>query len=169
MPRVVLDTNVLIAAAYAERSASRRIVEAALSDRLEAVASEAVLREYRFIVDRAVRRPDYREQLAVLVDAVEVVEPAALPPTVPDDPDDDKLLAAAVGGLAGWLVTNDRHLLVLHPFRGIRIVTSGVFAEEVLGRLAGHPAVAARRSIRDNRPDHEPATRTSQSSLQEGR
>jgi len=136
MPRVVLDTNVLVAAAYAEGSASRRIVEAALSGRVEAVASRPVLGEYRFIVERAVRRPDYREQLAALLDSVEIVEPAPLPPTVPDDPDDDKLLAAAVGGLAGWLVTNDRHLLVLNTFQGVRIVTSGIFAQEVLGRLA---------------------------------
>jgi len=136
MPRAVLDTNVLIAAAYAEGSASRRIVEAVLSGRVEAVASEAVLGEYRFIVERAVRRPDYRERLAALLDTVEIVEPAPLPPTVPDDPDDDKLLGAAVGGLAGWLVTNDRHLLVLNPFEGVRIVPAAVFAEDVLGRLA---------------------------------
>jgi putative PIN family toxin of toxin-antitoxin system len=141
MPRVVLDTNVLVAAAYAEGSASRRIIEAALSGRVEAVASEAVLEEYRFIVERAVRRPDYRDRLAALLDTLEIVEPAPLPRVVPEDPDDDKLLAAAVGGLAGWLVTNDRHLLVLNPFEGVQIVTSGVFAEEVLGRLhaAGEP------------------------------
>jgi len=134
MNRVVLDTNVLVAAAYAEASSSRRIVEASLGGRLRAVSTTAVEREYRAIIARAVRKPGYEDRLAAWLENLERVEPADLPPSVPEDPDDDKLLAAAVGGAAEWLVTNDRHLLVLDPFRGVRIVPSGRFAAEVLDR-----------------------------------
>jgi predicted nucleic acid-binding protein len=52
---------------------------------------------------------------------------------VPDDPDDDKFLAAALAGPADWLVTNDRHLLALDPHGTLRIVPSGRFVELVLG------------------------------------
>jgi len=130
--RIVLDTNVLVAAAYAEGSASRRIVDACLDGRLIAVASVAVKHEYEFILARAVRKPGYQDQLAVLLQRLELAEPAETPRVVPEDPDDDKFLAAAVAGSAPWLVTNDRHLLALDPYHEIRIVPSGVFAETVL-------------------------------------
>ncbi len=133
LARAVLDTNVLVAAAYAESSASRRIVEACIEGHIAAAVTRAVAGEYRAILARAIRKPGYEDRLAAFLERVESVEPARLPPSVPDDPDDDKLLAAAVGGAAGWLVTNDHHLLVLDPFRGVRIVLPTRFAEEVLG------------------------------------
>jgi len=123
--RIVLDTNVLVAAAYNPRSAARRIVEACLEGTLTAVASKAVRREYEYILARAVRVPDYQEHLALLVDGLQIVKPRKTPRVVRDDPDDDKLLAAAVAGGAEWLVTSDRHLLALDPYRGIRIAPAG--------------------------------------------
>jgi predicted nucleic acid-binding protein len=44
--RVVLDTNVLVAAAYNPRSASRHVVEACLGGKLTPVLSSALRREY---------------------------------------------------------------------------------------------------------------------------
>ncbi len=111
MERIVLDTNVLVAAAYAENSASRRIVEACLAGELTAVASPAVKREYEFILARAVRRPGYEGRLAELLEQMELAEPEQSPRVVREDADDDKFLAVAVTGRAGWIVTNDRQLI----------------------------------------------------------
>jgi predicted nucleic acid-binding protein len=93
--RVVLDTNVLVAAAYNPRSASRRVVEACLGGGLTAVVSSALRREYEFILARAARGRPYLERIHQLLDRAEVVEPAQTPRVVPDDPGDDKLVAAA--------------------------------------------------------------------------
>ena len=131
--RVVLDTNVLIAAAYAPHSASRRIVEACLDGQLVAVASPAIEREYAFILARAVRVEGYQDRLAQFLGGLELVQPAESPRLVPDDPDDDKFPAAATTGGAGWIVTNDRHLLALDPHGPIRVVASGRFVELVWG------------------------------------
>ena len=57
--RVVLDTDVLVAAAYAPASASRAIVEACLHGNLEAIVSAETVREHRYILDRAVRSGAY--------------------------------------------------------------------------------------------------------------
>ena len=130
-PRVVLDTNVLVAAAYAPQSASRRIVESCLAGKLVPVASTAVCREYHLILARAVRVEGYLDRLAEWLEQLELAEPSETPRLVPDDPDDDKFLAAAVPGKAGWLVTNDRHLTSLDPYREVRIVPSGRFVELV--------------------------------------
>jgi putative PIN family toxin of toxin-antitoxin system len=132
--RVVLDTNVLVASAYAPQSASRRIVEACLDGELVAVASAAIRKEYAFVLARAVRVEGYQERLGQFLDRLELVEPAECPRLVPDDPEDDKFLAAAAAGDAGWIVTNDGHLLALDPHGPIRIVASGRFEELVWGR-----------------------------------
>jgi predicted nucleic acid-binding protein len=94
--RVVLDTNVLVAAAYNPRSGSRHVVEACLDGGLTAVVSPALRLEYEF-------------------------EPAQTLRVVPDDPEDDKLVAAARAARA-VLVTNDAHLLALAGFEGLEVM-----------------------------------------------
>jgi putative PIN family toxin of toxin-antitoxin system len=119
--RVVLDTNVLVAAAYNPGSASRRVVEACLSVELTAVLSPALRREYEFVLARAVRGQTYLEQIRRLLESAEVVDPAQTPRVVPDDPEDDKLVATALAAGA-VLVTNDTHLLAIAGHEGLRVV-----------------------------------------------
>ena len=121
VPRVVLDTNVLVAAAYNSGSASRRVVEACLSGELTEVLSPALRREYEFILARAVRGQPYVEQIRRLLDSAEVVDPARTPRVVPDDPEDDKLVAVALEAGA-VLVTNDAHLLAVTGYEGLRVL-----------------------------------------------
>jgi putative PIN family toxin of toxin-antitoxin system len=118
--RVVLDTNVLVAAAYNPASASRRLVEACLAGELTAVLSPALLREYEFILARAVRRHPYLVRLHLLLERTETVQPAETPQVVPDDPDDDKLVAVALAAGA-VIVTNDAHLLGVAGHEGLRV------------------------------------------------
>ena len=46
------------------------------------------------------------------------------------DPKDDKLLELAVCGDADFLVTGDKDLLVLNPFRGVEIITPREFFDK---------------------------------------
>ena len=119
--RVVLDTNVLVAAAYNPRSASRRVVEACLAGGLTPVLSGALRREYEFILARAARGRPYLERIHRLVDGAEIVEPAQTPRVVVDDPEDDKLVSAALAAGA-MLVTNDAHLLTIAGHEGLKVV-----------------------------------------------
>jgi putative PIN family toxin of toxin-antitoxin system len=130
-PRVVLDTNVLVGGAYAEGSASRRIIDACLAGELTAVLSPALRREYELILRQAVRVRGYDESLRRLLEEAEVVEPERTPRVVADDPEDDKLVAAALAAGA-TLVTNDHHLLELDPHGPLRIVRPGEFVREWL-------------------------------------
>ncbi len=45
------------------------------------------------------------------------------------DPKDDKFLSLALSGNASLLLTNDYHLLRLHPFQSIRILTPEQYLE----------------------------------------
>jgi putative PIN family toxin of toxin-antitoxin system len=119
---VVLDTNTLVGSAYAEGSASRRIVEACLRGDLIAVLSPALRREYERILARAVRVRGYDRALQQFLGQATVVEPTQTPRVVPDDPEDDKLLAAALAAGADAVVSSDGHLLALDPYGPVRIL-----------------------------------------------
>ncbi len=71
--------------------------------------------------DRYVTRARREELLARLAPLVEIVEIVQLVRPC-RDPRDDKFLEAAVNGRADVLITGDKDLLALHPFRGIAIV-----------------------------------------------
>jgi uncharacterized protein len=49
------------------------------------------------------------------------------------DSDDNKFLALALDGEARFIVTGDRDLLELHPWRDIPILTAGDFVREMHG------------------------------------
>lgn len=53
---------------------------------------------------------------------------------VEKDPDDDKYLAAALEGRAGYLVSGDSDLLELHEYKGVSIVTAREFLSVIEGR-----------------------------------
>jgi predicted nucleic acid-binding protein len=67
------------------------------------------------------------------------VTPLATVPIIPADPDDDHVVAAALGAKADLLVSGDRHLLTLGIYEGIRIVTPvealGIVAPRGEGRV----------------------------------
>jgi putative PIN family toxin of toxin-antitoxin system len=126
---VVLETNVLVAAAYAPTSVSRAIVEACLDGDLEAIVSEETVRDHRYILGRAVRSGAYEGRLEQFLSRGTLVTPKQTPRHVLDDADDDKFLAAALAGRAGWIVTNDHHLLALDPYWKVRIVRPSLFVE----------------------------------------
>ncbi|WP_276320102.1 PIN domain-containing protein [Parasulfuritortus cantonensis] len=64
--------------------------------------------------------------VADYLEAVELVEPTAVPRVVPNDADDDQVIACAVAAQADLTVSGDRHLLDLgDSFQGVAIVSTG--------------------------------------------
>lgn len=122
MNRIVLDTNILVASAYDELSASWRIVDAVIRDELTAVMSPRLRREYAQILRQAVRIRGHEEQMQRFLDACLVVHPRGRRRHVPEDRQDDKVVDSALTGQAEAIVTNDRHLLELDPYEGVRIL-----------------------------------------------
>jgi putative PIN family toxin of toxin-antitoxin system len=125
--RLVLDTNVLIAA-YATRGQCREILDHCLraheivtAEVLLAELDEKLTRKLKFSVESA------REVLSLLRSRVELVDPPPLDPPACRDPDDDWVLATAVEADCHCIVTGDKDLLVLHPFRTIAIIPPGSF------------------------------------------
>jgi len=124
--RVVIDTNVLISGLLSTTSTPALAVEKAIT-KAELVATTETLRELIQTLllpkfDRYVRRERREALLQRVASIVEIVEVLQVV-RASRDPKDDKFLEAAVNGRANVLLTGDRDLLDLNPFRGIAIVT----------------------------------------------
>ena len=132
--RVVIDTGVAVSAVLLPRSVPRQAFDLAVSrGRLLVSAAtiaelEEVLRRPKF--EKYVREEERLEFLAALLRAAEAVQVTALV-TECRDPKDNKLLELAISGRATHVVSGDADLLVLHPFRGIAIVTPQAFLTTV--------------------------------------
>ncbi len=132
--RVVLDTNVLIAA-FATRGHCAEVLDHCLRSH-EVISSAILLDELFEKLTRKLRFSEgsANESLALLRRRIRIVDPEPLPAPVSRYPDDDWVLATALAGSAEVIITGDKDLLVLGAFRLIPIVTPGAFS-----RLEGLP------------------------------
>ena len=125
--RIVLDTNVLIAA-FIARGVCHQLLEHCVSHH-ELVTSEFILAELR---EKLVDKFNYTAEvtddvIALLRSRMEVVVPEALDAPVCKDPDDDNILATAVSGNGQCIITGDKDLLVLKRFQRIDILAPNAF------------------------------------------
>lgn len=120
--KVVLDTNVLVAA-VAARGACAQLLEHVLTHHELAIDGHLLAEVDRVLRDK-IRVPEVRvaEFTSFLRSHAEVLESGALPHPVCRDPDDDRVLALCRACAANVLVTGDADLPVLDPWEGIRIV-----------------------------------------------
>jgi putative PIN family toxin of toxin-antitoxin system len=123
--RLVLDTNVVLSGLlFPGSTPSRALLKAQAG---EVLASDATLLELvevmsRARFDRYVERRVRQRLMAEFANACEPVQIVS-PIRACRDPRDDKFLDVAVHGRADVIVTGDRDLLDLNPFRGIEILT----------------------------------------------
>ena len=124
VPRVVLDTNVVLSALVFRRGTAALVRAAWQSGRIKPLASKATASELvralaylKFALDA----PAQAELLADYLPWIEAVTVPVPPPAVPRcrDPDDLKFLELALAARAAALVSGDRDLLALAGTRGI--------------------------------------------------
>lgn len=126
--RVVLDTNVFVAAVVADGLCRDLVRVRVLPHTI--ITSEPLLRELRATLrNKFAADPDELPLLSQLNDEAEIIRPARLRERVCRDKDDDVVLATAVAGKADVIVTGDDDLLALNEFRGMRILSPRRFLE----------------------------------------
>ncbi len=125
--KLVLDTNVLVAALVARGSCSDLLEYCVRQHAI--VSSRVLMDELRETLDRKFRLPaaDVRGALQLFSQTFTLVTPGALEPPVCRDRDDDAVLATALAGECDAIITGDRDLLVLDPFRSIRVLAPSSF------------------------------------------
>ncbi len=126
MDRIVVDTNVFVSAVVVPDSIPRQAVDKALDQGL-VLFSESTMHELEAVLSRVnfdhyARREERELFLSQLERVTEFV------PTIQlirecRDPKDDKFLEVAINGRADVIVTGDRDLLVLHPWRDVAVLS----------------------------------------------
>jgi len=130
--RIVVDTNALISRLLLPTSVPGQAVRKAVEE-AQLLVSEATLEELADVLSRAKfdpyitieERQEFLRRLGRIAEMVPIVHVIR----ACRDPEDDKFLELAVNGAADLIVTGDDDLLVLHPFRGIPILTPASYLE----------------------------------------
>lgn len=122
---VVVDTNVFVAALL-HGTTPRRVYDAVLHGQVTLIFSQDTLAEVIDVLTRPALRAltsqvEVAEFLALIQRDALIVRPTRHVHAC-RDPKDNILLDCAIAGRVDCLVTGDLDLLVLHPFRGIRIL-----------------------------------------------
>ena len=129
--RLVADTNVLISAALRSDTPPRQVLDVVRNAGGVLVFSDETFTE---VYDRLLK-PKFDQYVtresraAFLSQLIAVSEWVSISRATLGcrDPDDDKLLETALAGDATCLVTGDRDLLEMHPFRGVPILDAATF------------------------------------------
>ena len=133
--KVVLDTNVIVSGHISPSGAPARIFEHWRQQRFDVLITDGILYEYADVFSRpSIQRhtgmsaADVQAMIDEIAGFGLSVESEQVAVGVSTDSDDDIFLECALAGSADFIVSGDRHLLVLETFHGIPIVTPALFA-----------------------------------------
>ena len=123
MFKVVLDTNVTLAA-YLTKGAAARIIEAWAAGKFELLISEEIAREYLRIFLSQNINPVLAAQFSNDLNLyATLIKPKTSLYLVKADPADDKFFECALEGGAKYIVSNDKHLLKVGEFKSISVLS----------------------------------------------
>ncbi len=139
MLRVVLDTNVFVSSLLVRKGLAAQVLDAWRRREYLLITSPALIAEIRAVLNYPRIRRKYAltdadvEQLTALLeqDALLVPGRAEVAGAIPEDPDDEAVLACALDAQADLIVSGDRHLLDLGVYRGVPILTVRDFLERL--------------------------------------
>ncbi|HEX5418376.1 MAG TPA: putative toxin-antitoxin system toxin component, PIN family [Gammaproteobacteria bacterium] len=136
MTRAVTDTNIVVSA-FLWGGTPREILDAARCKTITLFTSAALIAELEEVLSRekfakriAEVGSSVTEMLGDYLTLAKLVQPTEHPIVV-RDPDDDQVIACALGAEAEVIVSGDTDLLALGSYRGIEILS----AAQMLRRL----------------------------------
>ena len=128
--RIVVDANTIVSALL-WRGNPHRLIAAMEDYAIDFYTSRVLLDELADVLPRRKLAKVVRatgktpaQLIAEYEGFVNVVTPASIRRTVPDDADDDHVLACALAANADLIVSGDAHLRNLKHYHGMRIVAA---------------------------------------------
>jgi putative PIN family toxin of toxin-antitoxin system len=129
--RIVIDVNVIISALLFPQSKPELALQKAqdlgdilisteIWEELERVTARKKFNRYVDLKDRQIFLRDLYQTLIPIIQITETIIDCR-------DPKDNKYLELAISGKAKYIITGDKDLLVLNPFRGIKIIQPDEF------------------------------------------
>lgn len=144
MLRVVLDTNVFVSSLLVDSGQPAQVINAWRKRAFDLVISPAMTAElqqtltYGRIRSRYAVTDEKIQKLLRLLRRRAIIVSGKIKVTgvIPQDPDDEIVLACAIEGEASLIVSGDRHLLDLVSYQGVAMIT----VREFLARTAVSPS-----------------------------
>ena len=138
MIRAVLDTNTLVSAVInVTSSVASEIYQSCKEKRFLLIISPSILAEVDNVLLRDSVMKSHKRSTQELQEIIrEMIEVSSIVQgrikiEIVRDPDDDKIISAAIEGKADYIISRDRDLLDLKQYQGIKIITP----EEFMGIL----------------------------------
>ncbi len=134
--RIVLDTNVLISAILFPGGPPEQVLRLAIEGRVELVTSATLLTEYARVLTEKFAHSESQasERVRRIVSIAEIVKPQERVEEIAEDPEDDRVLEAALAAEAQIIVSGDKHLLRLRSWKGIPVQRPAEFLAEFESR-----------------------------------
>ncbi len=133
---IICDTNVLVSGVLFGghpreilRLASRGVVVNFISPDILREA-ENVLRRSKF----GLRPEQVLEIIALFKDTFEIVTPSIRVRAISSDPEDNRVIEAALAARAKYIISGDKHLLELMKWEDIHIFSPAQFMQTVIGQ-----------------------------------
>jgi putative PIN family toxin of toxin-antitoxin system len=138
MPKVILDTNVIISAFLKAESNPALILALSLEGSLTVCLSETIWQEYRGVLRRkkfqGLDQGSIETLLSVLKEQASWVSPHIPVTILSRDPADNKFLECALESQADYLITGNTKHFPLKKFHGTGIITPRDFID-LIGKV----------------------------------
>lgn len=123
--RAVIDTNVFISGIFWEGNFCSQIIDKWKNKRFELITSIEILEELvSTLKDFKIQMPKEmieEWQKTILQNSI-IVEPTEKIDVIKEDQEDNKFIEAALTGKADLIISQDKHLLKLKEYEGIKIL-----------------------------------------------
>jgi putative PIN family toxin of toxin-antitoxin system len=123
--KVVLDTNVFISGIFWSGNYCSCIIDKWKSKKIELISSSEMigelvktLRSFKISLSEEM----IEEWKNLILNNSIFIQPSTKICVIKDDPEDNKFLEVAIDGNADFIISQDKHLLNLKEFQGIRII-----------------------------------------------
>lgn len=131
MIRAVADTNVLVSAVIAKGNEYSLLKEAKMR-RFRLVLSPQIVTEFKDVISRhkfGFSKSQIESVIKHILLISEIVITVSQIAAVKEDPDDDRIIEAAIDGKADYIVSGDKDLLRLQRFKNVKIIPAAAFLQ----------------------------------------
>ena len=134
MRKIILDTNVFISGVFFS-GPPYRILQGWRDTKIQLVISVEIFQEYQRVAEElSIQFPgiDISEILDLVLVKAEMTHAEALPESISADSADDMFLACAIASSTKFIVSGDKHLLDISPYRGVTVLKPRQFVDKYL-------------------------------------
>ena len=124
--RAIIDTNVFVSGIFWEGNFCSQIIDKWKNKKFELVSSMDILKEFaETLRNYKIEMSDemIEEWRNLIIESSVIINPKIKLNVIKEDPDDNKFLEAGISGNADLIISQDKHLLKLKEYQGIKIVS----------------------------------------------